>query len=336
MAVGEDCAVTNLMRAAATIAVALALCGGIARGQEGAVEKKHRTDWFKGARWGVFTHYLTGPEMTAQEWNERVNGFDAAGLAAQLEAIGAPYYFITLGQNSGHYCSPNATYDSYVGIKPGKCSTRDLVADLYDALHPKGIKLLVYLPAGAPNQDPVAVERLQWQNGPHRNREFQVKWEAVIREWSLRWGKKVAGWWFDGCYWPDAMYRFPDPPNFASFAAAARAGNPDSIVAFNPGVLNPIISESEYEDYTAGEINEPGEVQCPGRWVDGAQFHMLSYLGPWWAASPPRFTNEQVIAWTRGIIARGGVVTWDAPIQANGLIPPEFVEPLKALRAGVG
>jgi len=296
-----------------------------------AAQKPHRADWFKAAGWGVFTHYLTAPETTADDWNRRVNSFDTQALAAQLASIGAKYYFITLGQNSGHYCSPNATYDSYVGIKPSKCSTRDLVADIYRALRPKGIKLLVYLPAGAPNQDPVAVQALQWENGPHRNREFQVKWEGVIREWSRRWGTKVCGWWFDGCYWPNEIYRFPEPPNFASFAAAARAGNPDSIVAFNPGVLNPIISESECEDYTAGEINQPGEVKCPGRWVDGAQFHMLSYLGPWWSQGPPRFTTEQVIAWTRGIIACGGVVTWDVPISPDGHIPQDMLAQLKTL-----
>ena len=43
-----------------------------------------------------------------------------------------------------------------------------------------------------------------------------------------RWGQKVWGWWFDGCYFADAMYRHPDAPNFASFAAAAKAGNPDA------------------------------------------------------------------------------------------------------------
>ena len=48
--------------------------------------------------------------------------------------------------------------------------------------------------------------------------EFQRKWEAVIREWSLRWGKSVSGWWIDGCYFADQMYRFDDEPNFASFA----------------------------------------------------------------------------------------------------------------------
>jgi hypothetical protein len=312
----------------------VAICGGLAAGAA-PPKRPHRTDWFRAAKWGVFTHYLTGKDTSVEDWNRLVNSFDVEWLARQLEAIGAKYYFITLGQNSGHYCSPNATYDSYVGIQPSKCSTRDLVADLYKVLHPRGIRLLVYLPSGAPDQDPVAMPALQWQSGPHRNREFQIKWEAVIREWSRRWGKTVAGWWFDGCYSPNEMYRFPDPPNFASFAAAARAGNPDSIVAFNPGVLVPIISESEYEDYTAGEINDPSLVKCTDRWVDGAQFHMLSYLGPWWCQSPPRFSSEQVIAWTRAINNGGGVVTWDVPISPSGLIPPPFVDQLTALRKGL-
>ena len=297
------------------------------------------TDWFKQARWGVFTHYLTGADTSVEEWNRLVDSFDVAGLARQLQEVGAPYYFITLGQNSGHYCSPNQAYDSAVGIRPSKCSRRDLVADLYAALHPLGIRLLVYLPAGAPDQDRVAMEKLEWQSGPHRNLEFQGRWEAVIAEWSRRWGKKVAGWWFDGCYWPDAMYRFPDPPNFASFARAAKAGNPQSLVAFNPGVLNPIISLSEYEDYTAGEIDSRAGVfpACPGRRVSGAQWHMLSFLGSWWCGGEqPAHPDELIIKVTREANARGGVVTWDVPIGRNGLIPEPFLRQLQALRQALG
>src|SRR5262249_39592959 len=148
-------------------------------------------------------------------------------------------------------------YDRFVGIHPSKCSRRDLVADLFEPLHKRHIKLMVYLPAGAPHGDAVATKALQYESGPHRNREFQLKWEQVIREWSTRWGTNVVGWWFDGCYWPNAMYRSAEPPNFASFANAARAGNPNSIVAFNPGVVDRILSVTPFEDYSAGEINDP-------------------------------------------------------------------------------
>lgn len=316
---------------------------------------KHNTDWFKEAGWGVFTHYIAdavanGKDTTVQEWNKLIDQFDVDGLVRQLETVGAKYYFITLGQNSGHFCSPNSTYDDFVGIKPSKCARRDLVADLYDALNPKGIKLLVYAASGAPANDPVAVEKLKWEWGYEggwppkkditkrtgkRLKEFQIKWEAIIREWSLRWGTKVAGWWFDGCYFADEMYRYPDPPNFQSFAAAVKAGNPDSIVAFNPGVKVPVISITEHEDYTAGEIANAFPV-CPGRWVNGVQYHILSYLGSRWCGGEPRFSNEFVAGYTKDVNAKGGVITWDVPITKSGLIPQPFIDQLAVSIVSIG
>jgi len=311
----------------------------------------HRTDWFHRAKWGVFTHYLSGTVLkdvtpTVEEWNQVVDSFDVEAYAETLSEASAGYSILTLGQNSGFYCSPNAAYDRHVGIVPSKCSKRDLVADMADALQPKGIRLMVYLPSGAPDRDTVAMKALEWKMGKYfrweypdggpdggdpRFDSFQSKWEEIIREWSDRWGDKVAGWWFDGCYFPKAMYEYPDPPNFESFAAAARSGNSNSIVAFNPGVTVPIIRLTRFEDYTAGETNEPEKVECHGRWVDGAQFHMLSYLGPAWAQGPPRFSTDEAIAITRKITDNGGVVTWDVPISGDGGIPEAFLKQLRAL-----
>jgi hypothetical protein len=198
---------------------------------------------------------------------------------------------------------------------------------------------MVYLPAGAPAGDRAARESLQWQNGPYPNREFQLKWEQVIREWSLRWGDKVVGWWFDGCYWPNTMYRSKEAPNFESFATAARAGNADSIVAFNPGVVPRIISVTPHEDYTASEINDPNRVEIrravDGR-IDGAQVHILSFLGQRWGMGSLRFTTEQVVEWSRKIAEAGGVITWDVPIQKSGLISQPFMDQLAAVGEALG
>ena len=267
------------------------------------------TDWFHQAKWGVMTHYLGAPpsskggaELTAEMWNDQVNRFDVAGLVDQLASTGARYLLFTIGQNSGHFCAPNATYDKLVGIAPSKCSRRDLVADLAAALAKRNIRLMVYLPSGAPAADPVARQKLGWLWGRTggwqlpgepvggRLAEFQRRWESVIREWSQRWGKSVAGWWIDGCYFPDQMYRFDDEPNFASFARALKAGNPDSIIAFNPGVKVPVIAFTRHEDYAAGEVNlkEFGKAveACPGRWLEcegrKVQFQILTYLGSTW------------------------------------------------------
>jgi len=66
---------------------------------------------------------------------------------------------------------------------------------------------------------------------------MQRNWEAIIREWSLRWGDLVDGWWFDGVYAPHEMYTYDTPPNFGSWAAAARAGNNASILTFSFGEI---------------------------------------------------------------------------------------------------
>lgn len=295
------------------------------------------------AKWGVMTHYLADWQahihhltMGPAEWNKLINGFAVEALADELQSVGATYYQISIGQNSGYYLAPNPVYDKLTGIRPSKCSRRDLIADLYQALHKRGIRLMVYLPSGAPSQDKTAVAALGWHNGPYSNREFQEKWQEIIRYWSERWGKKVFGWWFDGCYFPNTMYRSKEAPNFASFAAAARAGNPDAVVAFNPGVYYRIFALSPHQDFTAGEIDKPELIRIrhdiDGE-LDGAQLHMLSYLGQKWGRGTPRFTKEQVIAYSRKIWDAGGAVTWDVPIQLNGTISRQFLDQLAALHA---
>jgi hypothetical protein len=133
------------------------------------------------------------------------------------------------------------------------------------------------------------------------------------------------------------MYRFHDEPNFASFARALKAGNPEGIVAFNPGVRVPVVCHTKYEDYTAGEVNLPELAKavetCPGRWLERegrkAQFHILTFLGTTWCGGDrPQLPNDRIVAYTRKIAAKGGVVTYDVPILKSGLIPQPFVEQL--------
>jgi alpha-L-fucosidase len=321
------------------------------------------TDWFHDAKWGVMTHYLGAPpsskggaELTAEAWNKQVDGFDVNGFAEQLASTGAKYLLFTIGQNSGHYCSPNATYDRIVGITPSKCSRRDLIVDLAKALSARNIRLMVYLPSGAPGADLVACKKLGWRWGKPggwqlpgesvggRLAEFQRNWDAVVREWSLRWGKSVSGWWIDGCYFADQMYRFDDEPNFASFARAMKAGNPEAIVAFNPGVRVPVIGHTKFDNYTAGEVNlqqlSKAIESCPGRWLEcegrKVQFHILSFLGKSWCRGDrPQLPNDQLITCTRQIAAKGGVVTYDVPIQKGGIIPQPFIEQLRAIGAAM-
>jgi hypothetical protein len=139
------------------------------------------TQWFAECRWGVFCHWLGaapssngGAELTAESWNRRVDAFDVEGLACQLESVGAPYFFITIGRTPD--TSSRQTRRS--GRRSSASGRRDG-------------------------------------------------------------GTKVSGWWIDGCYFADEMYRHEGNPSFRSFTAALKAGNPNGIVAFNPGVVVP-------------------------------------------------------------------------------------------------
>jgi hypothetical protein len=74
------------------------------------------TEWLREAKWGFFTHYLphmpsadVPEDMTAEKWNRKVDSFQVKRLADQLSELKAPYFFITIGQKGGYYCSPNET-----------------------------------------------------------------------------------------------------------------------------------------------------------------------------------------------------------------------------------
>ena len=312
------------------------------------------TEWFAQCGWGVFFHYLTPAETTADDWNRRVDGFDVGGLSEQLRAMRASYFLITLGQGSGHYCAPNATYDSIAGIRPSKCSQRDLVSDLYEALHPLGIELLVYVPADGPWADHEAREGLRltthWNDGPVPHTppdpqwtkyylpEFQRNWEDVCRDWSLRFGSKIRGWWVDGSYGRE--YRYPEdaPPNLRTYAAALRAGNPDALVGLNSGI-HAVIHYSDHEDFTAGEVSD-ALPQCKGPFVESptghrARYHILSYLGQSWCAGEPRLPDELVVGYTKHVVSNRGVITWDVPNEPSGLIPRAYVKQLEAIGEGL-
>ena len=76
-----------------------------------------RTAWFKDCGWGLFTHYLayTEEEMQRERWNKKVNSYDVEGIADQLASVHAPYFYITLYQNSGAYIAPSDTVKQIVG-----------------------------------------------------------------------------------------------------------------------------------------------------------------------------------------------------------------------------
>lgn len=290
------------------------------------------TTWMKQAKYGVFVHYLGGGDG----WNERVDSFDVERFTSQIAQSGAAYLVFTLGQNSGYYCSPNGTYERYVGCKTGqRCSKRDLPMEIADALAKKGIRLMLYLPSRSPQQDKQAMAELsdvdQMQPAPQ---EFTRKWSEVIREWSLRYGKKVSGWWFDGSYNRAGWDDLSKPYNWNTWAAAVRAGNPNSLIAFNPGaeIKHAFHKLTDQQDYTAGEQTEFGATPRSNPAQGGLQWQILSHLGTRWAkADGPRYSDEWMIDYIREVHNQGGVVTIDINVSADGTIYEPHLKQLIAI-----
>ncbi|WP_171649700.1 discoidin domain-containing protein [Paenibacillus phytorum] len=292
------------------------------------------------AKYGLFFHYLagyndiTGSNIT--QWNSSVNTFDVNAFANNMEAAGAGYVVLTLGQNSGYYNSPNATYETLAGYTVGaKTSTRDLPLDLYNALNAKGIKLMLYLPSNAPGNDSFAANNMglttKTSGDWNVNSTFGDKWAQVIQTWADRYGDKIAGWWFDGYY----SWNGFDSTYAQKYSSAVKHGNPNAIVSFNPGVSmkkNPLAGD--YEDYTSGELTSFGAVPT-SRWLEGLQWHMLSHLGSGWAGANKSFTDTYMVNYINSVNQNQGVVSMDAAIFRNGSLSPDQLNQMKAIKAGV-
>lgn len=294
------------------------------------------TAWFREAKYGVFVHFLGG----GPEWNRQVDAFDSEAFADQMARAGAGYVIFTLGQNSGYYCSPNAAYDTHCGYAPGEhCSRRDLPMDLANALGKKGIRLMLYLPSRSPQQDKKAMAGLGDVNEQEpAPQEFTGKWSEVIREWSERYGEKVWGWWFDGAYNTVGWDDLGQPQNWNTWAAACRAGNPASILAFNPGTNLPKAFQAltPQQDYTAGEQNAftatPEAFPTPST----LQWHILAHLGTMWARPDgPQLEDAAMVAYIRKVNAQGGVVSMDVNVTSNGTVCALHQAQLEAIREGI-
>ncbi len=291
--------------------------------------------WLRDAKYGVFMHLLPSDVKTLA----LAATFDVPAVARQVQEAGAGYFVITLGQNSGYFNAPNAAYDRITGYAAGaRCSTRDLPAELSTALQSKGIRLMLYLPSQAPNEDTRAQRAFGLPEGKKDqpiDLAFADRWAAVIQEWSDRYGDRVSGWWFDGGYeWVHFNEAIAQ-----RYAAAARHGNPRAIVTFNPGVS--LVRHTQAEDYTAGELNEPFAQVPASPTVDGSQWHALTFIGTSWAHRDTRFPAERWATWSKTVTDKGGAITfdvgpnWDPAAGPIGTIADVQLAQLKAIRAAV-
>ncbi|MCX7597383.1 MAG: hypothetical protein N2512_00755, partial [Armatimonadetes bacterium] len=158
-------------------------------------------------------------------------------------------------------------------------------------------------------------------------------------------GRLCDGWWFDGCYEWDAFHnRYYDWP---AWIAAARAGNPDAIVAFNDGsfCIGKIKPVTPLEDYLPGEVHDlvgsqillgKGEQARPylpdSRFVEGVQWHALVPVDSAFDGGPARhYSDDDLFRFVAACKKVGGAVTINLPIGLDGLVPQESIAQLQRL-----
>lgn len=292
-------------------------------------------------KWGVFTHYLEFNVNRAENpqnqgvgvtsWNDCVNAVDVKKLTDSVAATGAGYFVITMQQGNRFMLAPNAAYDEIAGTKPGEaCPERDVVMELSDELEARGIDLFLYFTGDGPDDDPEIGPKFGAfvDNEPKYKQitmSFVEKWSRVLREYSLRYGERVKGWWIDGCY--RELFGYNDRL-LKPLYEAAKAGNPDSLVAMNDGVWWEHRKNYPEEEMVCGEFDN-FNVLPKSRFIKGAQAFNLSPLGKVWAEESVRYSPEYLYHFISCANEIGGVVTVEVVICRDGSIWPEQLDTLK-------
>lgn len=310
------------------------------------VTTNSNTDWMAG-HWGVGVHYL--PSMYdftgnggSVVWNEAVNSFDVEKFSDSAQSAGASWVLFTIGHGSGYYAAPNATLDRFSGYQPGeRNATRDLIMDLANALNTRGLKLIIYLPSNAPHLDDKIAHGLglttksEVNGNWNINYTFLQRWPQVIEEWSDRYGARVSGWWLDGFYVDNGF----TPEMGQIYAAAARHGNSQAVIALNLGANNWPEAASPYQDFLAGEQGINLYPPTAGRWSIGqnnpttaVQWFAFNLLSTDWITAGLAHSDEDAKEYMKTTLNHGGAITWNVYVSADGTIDQAELEQLNRIR----
>ncbi len=301
--------------------------------------------WMQDGRYGIMVHYLSHIMPRAGEkrrtWDEMVNGFDVSRFCSEMEQSGAGWVIFPFGQNTGYYCSENRELEKYW---PGKCSCRDLMLELARELRRRRIRLIAYLPSEVDSAPKEQRKALGWDLDKEDKSEFMKRYLEIIRYWAQKLGPDLSGWWFDGCYdasgksftrtheWHNGRF------DYDLLRSAARAGNPEAVIAMCPGAESMEYVFAE-QDYLAGEANtlaHRGDIPLP----EGMQRHCLIWLDCFWMHSkspgeiaPPRFTDRELLEFAESWWKHKGAVTWNVGIYEDGTLAEKTMAQVKRIGA---
>jgi len=321
--------------------------------------------WMAQARYGLFLHYQyrillgycirTKPQfpqpaaMTAAQWNKFVDGFDVQGFAAQMAGARVGWVIFCLDDHFFAWpCAPNQAFSGYAGYAPGeKCSRRDLMMDLAEALNAKGVKLIVYFAGlnGYMKEPKVSAglsdgrERGMYNEKGAPSPESRQRRLGVLKEYADRYKDKIAGWWFDGM--EPNTYK-DEPHNWREINSIVHAANPKAVIAFSYGANEQACLCKGIDSFTGGDTWSRQDLkrltprQLPAQ--GGLLWHGKIYCGNVYhgLGDANQFTDEELIDWINTCNGQGGVCTLDWPFDPKtGLLKDFGMAQLKRIANAV-
>ncbi|MGZ0655724.1 SHD1 domain-containing protein [Coraliomargarita sp. W4R72] len=273
----------------------------------------HRAEWMEG-QWG-FRFNMPGMMQP-----EALASFDVRAMMDQIKVLDTAAWVqinLTQGANGSFYTSPHAELAKH--ISPDIVPERDLFGEMLDALNRQGFKVMVYFasegPAMGKHPDkalPGVIESWKEYAKSLKMTPEEAVAEIIVKEYSLRYGTKIAAWWFD----------HPSFGDIPMLEKAARAGNPNAALAFSVREFSKLTTCPE-SDFTGGhptpmkkqkasaEENEVAiEMIEKDNYIDDSLAHFFPPMQETWNSGEPVFETEKAIDWTLRVIEAKGAITW--------------------------
>lgn len=302
--------------------------------------------WMADLPYGFFFHWNSKSMPQSGEplmYEDAVNQFDVDRFAKTVYECGGKLIFFTTSWAEYYFPAPIQSIDS---ILPGRTTKRDLVAELSDALGKYGIRLILYYHVGHGDKE--------WWDKQHYTRnnagDLFTNVEKIVSEISQRYGNRLAGLWMD-----DGIGYYPNGASFEKIAKAAKSGNKDLVICFNPWILPKL---TEFQDYYAGElglslasagVNDPylpedGDGLFHGGPQDGLQATFSGTLEPGdWThiykdsiIGDPVLSIDELTQVVRESNKRKNLPMINVRIYQDGTISPKSYALLKELNKRIG
>ena len=318
-----------------------------------ALSMRQQSDWFKTAGYGLmfqWTNRATPPKGPIKNWEQKVNDFDLDQFVEIVDDSGASYVIWSVTWGNQYISAPVKSLDNLIA---GRTTQRDLLAEMAERLHAKGIRLIFYYHYGYECYHSQDVDWLKACGGYEADKsKLFANVTSIISELGARYGDKLDGWWFDGgarylnCHFDgssgaEGILTAP----FKTLTQASRIGNPNRMVAYNSWIKPRV---TEYQDYYGGEGKKsfkPNELDNgifkSGR-QQGLQAHGCFPLERRWGhidlnspIAPPKYKLKQLTGFVEKAKQNGYPLSINLEMYEDGSVSPASLSLLKQLKASV-